>query len=278
MTDTMCSIPTEVSVPTVGAHSATVSWTDGAMSGGKWEIHVWNSDVNLYYDVTTNPATITGLASGSTYRVAVRAYCGSDNHVVGEWSDAVIFENTCHPATDVQVSVTGNDVHLTWTAGERNQQWIVSYGYAGFGLNDQLGYVVVNTNSATFLGLGTASSAMKNNDGGNYGFRVRAICGDDWNSGWSEEVTTGSVGIAENDADAQIAIHPNPATEHVTLTIGAYDGEAEVSVLSVDGRQMYRFTTVGSQLDFDVSTMTAGTYFVRVQTANWTAVRKLIVK
>ncbi len=274
-TDTACSIPSEVSVPTVGAHSAVVSWNDGNMHGNRWEIRVWNSDVNLYYDVNTNPATITGLASGSSYRVAVRAYCGTDDHVVGEWSDPVLFENTCYPATNVEVSVSGSDVHVTWTAGERNQQWIVSYGYAGFDLNNQLGYVVVNTNSATFPGL--ASSGTKGNNG-NYGFRVRAICGEDWNSDWAEEVSTGSVNINEVDGMGEFAIHPNPATEHVTLSIGAFEGEAEVSVLSVDGRQMHRFTTANSQLDFDVSSMAAGTYFVRVQTAGWTAVRKLVVK
>lgn len=289
-TDTACSIPTNVSVPEVSAHSALVGWTDGPIHGNRWEIRVWNSDVNLFYDVNTNPAVVSGLPSGAAYNVAVRAFCSADNHVVGDWSDPVGFDNLCPPVTHLQAFPDGNDIKLTWTAADRNQQWVVCWGYAGFDLNQQLGYMIVSTNSATIPGLNADQSSLPTKDVNvNYGFRVRAICGDDWNSGWSNEVTPSAVGIDDlGDAspDPHLSIYPNPTDGYATLQLGPYEGTAEITVLSVDGRQLVRFAAAAEQepnathltLNTNHLALTPGTYFVRVQTAGWSAVRKLIVR
>ncbi|MCR5444508.1 MAG: fibronectin type III domain-containing protein [Bacteroidales bacterium] len=278
-TDTSCSIPEGLIVTDVSATTATFSWNDGPMSSNVWELHVWNNNFNNYYTVTSNPVTIDDLIPSSNYRAAVRAHCGSNDHVVGEWSDDLVFDNVCYPVSGLQAQINGNDVVLTWNPGERNQSWVVTYGYAGFDLNDQLGYMIVNTNSATISGLAAAAGMTKGSAGTTFGFRVRAICADGWNSTWSSEASVHFVGIDDVEgADAQVSLQPNPATELVNLHIVGLEGKAMVSVISVDGRQLQRFETADSDLGIDVSNMAAGTYFVRVQTAEWTAVRKLIVK
>ena len=279
-TDTACSIPLDLTVTDVTGTTATIGWTDGAMNGGQWEIHVWNSTFNAYYDVNTNPATLDGLVAGETYSVAVRARCGSDNHVYGEFSDDLTFDNICHPVSNLQASVNGTSVNLTWTPGERNTQWLVSYGYRGYEPNEMLGYVIVNTPSATINGLGTATSlpGAKGVEDNTYAFRVRAICSEGWNSDWTDEVVATLEGIDEAEADGRISLSPNPATAQVTLSLAGFDGQAAVTVLGIDGREMARFSTADALLPIDVSQWAAGTYFVRVQTAGWTAVRKLIVK
>lgn len=281
ITDTACSIPDALAVSNVTGTTATLSWTDGPMNGNAWEIHVWNNNVNMYYDVTTNPATIDGLIPGSSYHAAVRTSCGSNNHVVGEYSDDIVFDNLCQPVTNLTATVNGHNVTLNWTAGAYNTQWLVSYGYYGFEPNEQLGYMIVNTNSATITGLGSTSmpNPAKGVDDNRYSFRVRAICADGWNSAWSSYVDAELVGINEVVSDnGKFTLQPNPAVDRVALRISEFDGNAKVSVLSVDGRRMFDFNTSNSTFDFDVSSMAAGTYFVRVQTNNWTAVRKLIVK
>ena len=280
-TDTACSIPDGVIVTNVTGTTATFSWTDGPMVNNAWQIHVWNTNVNYYYEVTSNPATIDGLVPGSSYRAAVRAYCGSNDHVLGEYSDELMFDNVCQPVTGLTASVNGTSVVLNWTPGARNTQWLVSYGYYGFEPNDQLGYMVVNTTSATIpdLGVYTAPYADKGVDNNQFTFRVRAICAEGWNSDWSSDVSATLVGIDEVEgANTQVVLQPNPATDRVSLHMSDFEGEAAISILSVDGREMYNFDTHNTTFDFDVSTMAAGTYFVRVQTAEWTAVRKLIVK
>lgn len=281
LTDTACSIPDNLAVTAVTGTTATLSWTDGPMNGNVWEVHVWNSNINKYYDVTTNPVTIDGLVPGSSYRAEVRAYCGSDNHVVGEYSDAILFDNVCQPVTNLSATANGNSVVLHWNAGEHNTQWLVSYGYYGFAPNEQLGYMIVNTNSATITGLGSVKAPYsgKGVDDNRYSFRVRAICADGWNSVWSADASVNLTGIDEvEDASTRFALQPNPATDRVVLHLNDFEGVAEVSILSVDGRRMFDLSTSNASMDFDVSSLPAGTYFVRVQTDSWTAVRKLVVR
>lgn len=270
-TDTLCSTPEELTVSEITAHSATFSWTDGEVIGGKWQLHVWNDETNIYRDVTTNPATIDGLIAGATYHAAVRSYCCVDDHVAGEFSDPVTFDNICYPATGVEASVNGHNVTLSWTAGERNSRWIVCYGYRGFEPNQQLGYVEATSPSVTIENL---------DPGFTYAFRVRAICADDWNSAWNEtEVTAHVQDIDEADGNGtRFVLQPNPATSRVTLVLSGAADEAEVSIYGIDGRQVSQFTAYGDRVDVALDGYAAGTYFVRVQTVDWTSVRKLVVK
>lgn len=283
VTDTMCSIPTNLTVSSVDAHSATFSWTDGAVAGSMWLLHVWNDEVDFLQDVTTNPATLGGLPSGGTYHAAVSAYCGSGNHVPGEFSQEIVFNNICQPVSNLNATiVNGSDVNLTWTAGERNTKWYVCWGFAGFDINQQLGYMVVTSPSATITGLGAVTapySGTKDAEGTTYAFLVRAICADDWNSAWSSATTARFVGIDEvQGEEMKFVLQPNPASDRVALRISDFEGCARVDVLSIDGRQMFEFDVQSSRLDFDVSALAAGTYFVRVQTDSWTSVRKLVVR
>ena len=276
VTDTMCSTPENLQVTSVTANSATFSWIDGNLTGGKWELHIWNNDESFYFDVTTNPATVTGISSGFSYHAAVRAYCGSGDHVVGEWSDDMVFDNVCYPVTGLQSYINGNDVVLSWTPGQRNQRWLVTYGYSGFDLNDQLGYMIVNTPTATISGL--AGSMTKSAEGTTYGFRVRAICDEGWNSSWCTENT---VRVAIDDVqsdDVRVLLQPNPASDYVNVRIEGLGQQATVTLLSVDGRQMQRVDNAEDNVLLDVSSLAAGTYFVRVQTADWTSATKLVVR
>lgn len=282
-TDTACSIPFGLTVSNITADGATFSWTDGPVVGNRWEIHVWSDDIDRYYDVTSNPATVTGLVRASNYHAEIRAYCASDNHVIGEWSEAVLFDNVCYPPTALTASLQSNgDVVLNWTPGERNTQWVVAYGYRGFFLNDQLGYVVVNTPTATISGLTDVSDPRaKSTDGTTYGFRVRAICSSEWNSDWNSEevlVHISNVGIDDVNGNVDFTLQPNPASDRVTLVLGEFGGDATVSILSVDGRQMAHFVTVENRVSVDLKDYASGTYFVQVQTADGISVRKLVVR
>lgn len=270
-TDTLCSTPEDLTVTAVTAHSATFSWTDGTVTGGKWQLHIWNDDLDLYRDVTSNPATVEGLIAGGTYHAAVRSYCCVNDHVLGYFSDAITFDNICDPVTNVSASVSGHNVTLTWTPGEHNSRYIVAYGYRDFEFNQQLGYVETTEPTATVENLDPNYT---------YAFRVRAICDDEWNSAWNgAEVTAHIVGIGEADgAAARFVLQPNPASARVTLVLSGTAPEAQVSIYGIDGRSVAQFPVQGDRLDVDLDGYAAGTYFVRVQTADWTSVRKLVVK
>jgi len=278
-TDTACSIPYDLHVTAVDNNSATFAWTDGPMTGGSWELHVWGSGIDNYYTVSTNPATIDGLVSGGNYHAAVRAYCGSDDHVVGEYSEELAFDNICQPVTNLQAAVNGSSVVLTWDGGEHNAQWLVAYGYYGFAPNDMLGYQIVSTPTATIHFDGSQLPGAKGSELVSYAFRVRALCDDDWNSVWSDDAYASVQDIDGVDIDAtRLTLQPNPATDRVMLHFGDYDNDATVSIIGIDGRLMGYYTSTDSDMSLDVSQLAAGTYFVKVQTSSWSAVRKLVVR
>ncbi len=83
------------------------------------------------------------------------------------------------------------------------------------------------------------------------------------------------VGIADVD-NASISLYPNPATSTVTLT--GIEGEAEVSVVDMNGRQVYSGSVENGSLSIDVSGLSQGAYFVRVTGEKVNAIRKLIVR
>ena len=272
-TDTACTIPTGLAVSGVGASTATFTWTPGQVES-VWDVHVWNDSFNHIYTSTATTLTVTDLPLGETFSAAVRARCGSNNHNVGDYGDEIVFNNICGPVTNVSASNNQGTVTLVWTAGSANNSWVVSYGYAGFDLNQQLGYVTVNTPSAIIPNLPY---------GHNYGFRVRAVCGDNWNSPWNAnevQVNYGGVGI-DGVENATVAVYPNPATNVATVCLTGVEGEVTMTIVSIEGRTVHteRFNCGADCLKTaDVSGLAAGTYFVRLQAAEWNSVQKLVVK
>ena len=270
-TDFLCSVPSNITVTDVSAHSATITWTDGDIHNDKWDIYVVNDGFEKTFTATAKPFTVTGLLPGNDYKVQVRAYCGEDNSMVGDWSEVRHIQNTCAPVTGISATSNGDDVTVSWNAGDRNKKWLVAYGVKDFDDNDAIEIRTVTENHTTFEGL---------KRGNTYSFRVRAFCDDDWASVWSADANVALVGIDDVEADGhQVTLQPNPATSFVTLGLEGVEGAATVTILTVDGRQVQQLATNGEgSIRIDLDQYAAGTYYVRVQTAEWTATRKLIVK
>ena len=99
------SAPTFVSATT---NSAILSWTNGADTQNAWQIAYstnssFNPDDVTPVDVTSNPDTITGLTTATTYYAYVRANCGDLGY--SEWSTTYCsFTTACeaHTITDAE--------------------------------------------------------------------------------------------------------------------------------------------------------------------------------
>ena len=111
------------------AHTATLKWTNGTEDQDAWQI-AYSTDANFdpnevnAVDVTTNPATISGLAASTTYYAYVRANCGNDGF--SAWcknktsfttlvGNAVPTGLTYDPA-----SLTSREVTVSWTGVATN--------------------------------------------------------------------------------------------------------------------------------------------------------------
>ncbi len=266
-TDTACSVPTDVKLNNITATTATITWSNTTVAS-RWEVHVWNDDFNQLYDVNTCPATIDGLIPGASYKVRVRAFCGDDGQMVGDWSETTTIQLLCAPVTGLNAVTNGNEVVLEWKAADNYTDYLVSWGENQSDPNEQIGYALVSGTTYTVKGLKAKT----------YTFRVRTVCEEGWNSVWSE-VNASVLGVDNAEGrNARFMLQPNPATDRVTLCLDAFEGTAKVSILSVDGRQVSQFNTTTGITELNLGDMAAGTYFVHVQTEDWISVRKLIVK
>ena len=210
--------------------------------------------------------TLTGLVYGTDYAVAVRAVCGVGNE--SPWSASVPFQTAvCEGVSNVRVSnETVEGATVTWTGTAPAYE--VAYGLPGVSQEDCTRQTVTGVTTYTITGLDDATT---------YVVYVRSVCETGIYSDWSngQSFTTDVIGIDDVD-NANISLYPNPASSTVTLT--GIEGEAMVTVVDMNGRQVYTGNTANGSLTIDVSGMAQGAYFVRITGESVNAIRKLIVR
>ncbi len=263
-----CAVPTNVAVTDPSYDGATVSWTIGEAET-EWQVRVFCASP-LYddtIDVTGTPSTtIHGLANDAVFSVAVRAVCDVD--WVSPWSDTVtLTPANCPQVTGVGASnVTATTATISWTSTDA-ASYEIEYGNRGFTQGTGT-TVTATTNSVNLTGLEEET---------NYDVYVRSVCVEGVTSVWSAKytfTTPQSEGI-DDVAGSNVTLFPNPASEMVT--VAGLEGESTVTVVDLNGREVYKATANGS-VTIDVSGYAKGIYFVRVTGESTTAIRKLIVK
>ena len=263
-----CAVPTNVTVSNPTFDGATVSWTAGEAESD-WEVKVFcTSPVYEHtYTVTGTPSVdVTGLDDGVTYSVTVRAVC--DPTWKSVWSDTVaLTTTTCEQVTGVSASnVAATTATITWTStGVSGYE--VEYGNTGFTQGN--GTIVSSaTNSVELTGLEEQTA---------YDVFVRGVCAEGVTSVWSAKYSfTTPAGTGIDDVlSGDVTLYPNPAS--TAVTIRGIEGESMVSVVDLNGREVYR-ANASSDLTIDVSGYAKGAYFVRITGERTTAIRKLIVK
>ena len=184
MTDSLpCLPPDGVAVDAVTNSTVTLNWVPFG-NETVWDIHVWTSGgADNIYTVSSHPATVSGFTANTSYNVSVRPLCGFAHNIVGDWSDTVNFTTAvCPDVTGLGTrNPTSSSVEIYWNDDPLAQSWILEYGFRGFDLGAGT-QVITAFNSYIVTGL---------LDDMEYDFRVRAVCGDDWQSeGWASTSAT----------------------------------------------------------------------------------------
>lgn len=272
--DLPCFAPEDLTATAIAGQTASFNWTAGTTTTS-WQIRVYNTTFDQTYATDTPSYTIEGLASGVTYNASVRGLCGGGIDT-SDWCEAISFTTeSCDPVTDITTSdITGTSATVSWTAGENNtDNWEISWNYEGAGMNNPLGSQTVTTPSYVITGL-TANTP--------YEIFVRAICGDNYTSGFSTaSFTTQNVGIAHVENGMNLSIFPNPTTGNTTITLNGVSGNITLSIIDMSGRTIQSSTMECSgdcEKQLSVENLVAGAYFVRVYGDNVNTVKKLIVK
>ena len=165
--------PQNLTAQSVDAYSATLAWTAGG-DESTWQI----SYNNVLVDVDENPYTLTGLTSGTSYDVYVRATSGNYHSA---WSNLCSFETqaVCTEPQNLTVSTTTRSALLTWTAGDAETSWQVQYK----GHEDAEWSAAVTVDAPEYAINGLTPSTQ-------YDVRVCAACQVDFLSDWVTESFT----------------------------------------------------------------------------------------
>jgi hypothetical protein len=87
-----------------------------------------------------------------------------------------------------------------------------------------------------------------------------------------EEIAEGSVEYQQVDA-----LYPNPTTGRFSVTFSKALNNATILLTDLNGKVMQRFRANGHKVDFDISNVAAGVYFIRIND-NGNAITKKVLK
>ncbi len=272
-----CMVPTDFHTVAVQTTSVTLAWT--AVEGqDQWSIHVWNTAGGFDFDADSNPFTVTGLASNTSYSAVVKTICGN-GAAESEYGDTITFTtSSCPQVTGVLVgNITSNSAVVSWNAVASAVKYIVEFGPLNFSTGLGTSITVAEGNSCTLSGL---------SDESNYSVYVMAVCGEGVNGSWSERVdfsTASADGISPLTADGNLlSIYPNPTSDATTITVRGISGDLQITIVDMNGRAVKEFLVSCDYDDctkqVDVSGLAQGAYFVRVSADGVNTVKKLIVK
>ena len=197
---------------------------------------------------------------------------------------SVVVNDTCNVPTDFRL-INGNDDCVTfgWNPSGSNR-WEISIVDLGGVTPD----TTLTTHTITFASFDGFQQHHT------YEARVRSVCsydgGSTYYSDWSDSImfhlnasgdvilgedSTGTIRI-ETTVDRYTYLMPNPASETVTVASSFRIGDVEV--YDLNGKMLIRQKVDGLQTALDISSLTSGTYIVRITTNNGTAYKKLVVK
>ena len=267
-----CMIPSDFHTTTVGYTTATFEWTANGIEN-QWAIHVWDNNGSNEVEVSSNPATVTGLLANHTYNAAVKAVCGN-GAAESEYSDTIQFTTSaCAQVTGVTATnVTATSATLSWNpTGAANYR--IEYGEIGFSQGDGISVDVTGT-TYTLTGLSSETQ---------YTAYVLAVCETGVEGDWSAAVNfeTQTEGISTVDGGINLAIYPNPTSDATTITLSGVNGEVSIVIVDMNGR-IVKSDTMSCEGDctkrMEVSGLAQGAYFVRVSGDGVSQVKKLVVK
>ena len=167
--------------------------------------------------------------------------------------------DTCIAPTNLRVlSTTKTNATIDWTPGASEAQWQIE-------LNGNVQNNVAVAHPYVLNGLAAGTQ---------YRVRVRAVCGANMFSEWTDTLVfttaTDTTGIVSAETIG-FGLYPNPAVDKVNVD---FDGVALISILDLNGRELIRT----DEKTIDIEGLAKGTYFVRLTSQEGTAVRKLVIR
>ncbi len=95
---------------------------------------------------------------------------------------------------------------------------------------------------------------------------------------WASPLVTGTAGVNDLISENNVKIYPNPATSQFTIELPK-TMKAEIRVFDITGKLLIfeADALISNKHTVDISTLTTGTYFVRLNSEEGTATKKLLI-
>lgn len=79
-----------------------------------------------------------------------------------------------------------------------------------------------------------------------------------------------------NTSENRVIVYPNPANEY--LIVNSNENIVDLTLMSVDGKQLQRFSQLNNNARIDVSALAPGIYFITINTPSGRSVQRLVVE
>ena len=275
-----CLKPSALACDSKTAHTATLSWTNGAEEQNAWQIAYSTSssfapandftpgENEWLADVTTNPATIEGLDQNTTYYAYVRANCGATDGK-SDWSiNKVSFSTLAGNITPTglavaSASITSSQATASWNAVAGNT---LHESYDIYWAPATTTEVPAEPAAPNLIsGITALSQDITGLDPEtSYKVWVRDNCGNDGYSNWSSPVTFSTAA----DCQTPDGLDTSNVTAHsATITWNTYGQEQFNLRDSIEGETWTTHENVGTSYTFPNNLEGNTTYFVQVQAA-----------
>ncbi len=267
-----CNVPTGLATANVTYNAADVNWTAGGTETA-WNVQ-YKTGTADWTTVSTNAATyhLSDLAAETTYQVRVQANCGNGD--LSDWTAPVNFTTAaepsepCYAPTNLDITnITPYTATMTWTAGGTETSWKVGYKLS---TASQWQEATVQQTTYDIEGLTPEST---------YDVRVKAVCAADNESDFTTSTfTTDPDAINEVTLAQSISLMPNPADNHIELSINSNVVVKEAVVYNAFGQLIQTIKLTDNHARIDLNNVASGMYFVKVNGEGVMATKKFIRK
>jgi uncharacterized repeat protein (TIGR01451 family) len=163
-----CIAPSSILTTSVGFDSVMFSWS--GLGASQWEVLVLPDDAPTPtagmsgISVSTNSYTATGLTTGDTYAIYVRAVCSETS--ASNWSTPLTVTPSCLAPTGLYADgITNTSATLGWNANGPATEWEIKVWPAGE--PTPVSGIITSNNPYTATGLTTGIS---------YSFSIATVC------------------------------------------------------------------------------------------------------
>ncbi len=162
-------------------------------------------------------------------------------------------------------NISQNHTEVTWVAGGYETTWELQYKLA---TSSNWGNIILVDTAYYVMGL------ISHRD---YNLRIKAICDDVNQSDYiTADFTSGLDGISGGELTRSVSLTPNPADSYIELSVSGNAEVKEAMVFNALGQLIQTVQLTDNHARIDLSTLSSGMYFVRVNGDNSTAMKKFI--